>query len=193
MLSLQILTALAKKGRIELIRTLRAYPDRDFTINELARTAGIPTMTAWRATRELKGIGLLKSRKAGNALLMSLTEDRERLRTLRLIPETDPQRMAALKFSISLATNPWLQECRLFGTVGRGEHAPGEEVDVAVVYRDDLVSEEEARTQAKDNADRIKEDTNVTIIPLCLPQRDMSRKGGLASELRDKEILVRNP
>ena len=192
MLSLEILKALARRGRVELIRTLRAYPDQDFTINELAKRARLPTMTVWRATRELKGIGLLKTKKAGNALMVSLTEDRDKLRTLRLIPETDPHRMAAIAFSRNLAVSPWLEECRLFGTVARGEHTPGEEVDVAVVYRDELISEEEAKTQAKSLAEKVKQDTNIAIVPLCLPQKDMSRKGGLASELRDKEVLARN-
>ena len=192
MLSLEILSVLARRGRVDLIRALRAFPNQDFTINELARKSGLPPMTAWRATKELKGIGLLKTRKAGNALMVSLTDEKDRLRILRLIPETDPHRMAAIAFSKDLAESEWLEECRLFGTVARGEHSPGEEVDVAVVYRDTLISEQEARTQAARLAERIKQDTNITIVPLCLPQREMSRKGGLASELRDKEVLSKN-
>ena len=191
-LSLEILSVLARRGRVDLIRALRAFPNQDFTINELARKSGLPPMTAWRATKELKGIGLLKTRKAGNALMVSLTDEKDRLRILRLIPETDPHRMAAIAFSKDLAESEWLEECRLFGTVARGEHSPGEEVDVAVVYRDTLISEQEARTQAARLAERIKQDTNITIVPLCLPQREMSRKGGLASELRDKEVLSKN-
>ena len=192
MLSLEILSVLARRGRVDLIRALRAFPNQDFTINELARKSGLPPMTAWRATKELKGIGLLKTRKAGNALMVSLTDEKDWLRILRLIPETDPHRMAAIAFSKDLAESEWLEECRLFGTVARGEHSPGEEVDVAVVYRDTLISEQEARTQAARLAERIKQDTNITIVPLCLPQREMSRKGGLASELRDKEVLSKN-
>jgi len=191
-LSLEVLSVLARRGRVDLIRALRAFPNQDFTINELARKSGLPPMTAWRATKELKGIGLLKTRKAGNALMVSLTDEKDRLRILRLIPETDPHRMAAIAFSKDLAESEWLEECRLFGTVARGEHSPGEEVDVAVVYRDTLISEQEARTQAARLAERIKQDTNITIVPLCLPQREMSRKGGLASELRDKEVLSKN-
>ena len=191
-LSLEVLSVLARRGRVDLIRALRAFPNQDFTINELARKSGLPPMTAWRATKELKGIGLLKTRKAGNALMVSLTDEKDWLRILRLIPETDPHRMAAIAFSKDLAESEWLEECRLFGTVARGEHSPGEEVDVAVVYRDTLISEQEARTQAARLAERIKQDTNITIVPLCLPQREMSRKGGLASELRDKEVLSKN-
>jgi predicted nucleotidyltransferase len=179
MLSKEVLRTLAKSGRIDLIRTLKAYPDRDFTVNELARTARVPTMTAWRAVKELKRAGLVKTRKVGNATSVKITDDRERLRTLRMIPETDPQR----------GESPWLRECRLFGSIGRGEHSPGEEVDVAVVYDDQAVNEPEAKEAASALAKSVMAETNVTIVPFTIALKEMGRKGGLASELRDKEVI----
>lgn len=189
MLSKEVLRTLAKSGRIDLIRTLKAYPDRDFTVNELARTARVPTMTAWRAVKELKRAGLVKTRKVGNATSVKITDDRERLRTLRMIPETDPQRGAALDFASRLGESPWLRECRLFGSIGRGEHSPGEEVDVAVVYDDQAASESEAKEAASELAKAIMTETNVTIVPFTIALKEMGRKGGLASELRDKEVI----
>jgi len=190
-LSVDFLKILAKRGRVEVIRTLKAYSDRDFTINELAKTARIPTMTVWRAVKDLKKAGLVMTRKVGNATSVSITDDRDRLRTLRLIPETDPQRMAARLFAGKLAENGWLEECKLFGTVGRGEHSPGEEVDVAVVYDDSKVTEADAKEASASVAGSLKSETNVTIVPLCIPQKDMARRGGLGSELRDKESIWR--
>jgi predicted transcriptional regulator/predicted nucleotidyltransferase len=190
-LSVDFLKILAKRGRVEVIRTLKAYSDRDFTINELAKAAKIPTMTAWRAVKDLKKVGLVRTRKVGNATSVSITDDRDRLRTLRLIPETDPQRMAARLFGGKLAENGWLEECKLFGTVGRGEHSPGEEVDVAVVYDDSKVTEADAKEASTSVAGSLKSETNVTIVPLCIAQKDMARRGGLGSELRDKESIWR--
>lgn len=188
-LSKEILGILAKSGRIDLIRTLKAYPERDFTVSELSRTAKVPTMTAWRAVRELKRAGFVKTRKVGNAISVKITDDRDRLRALRLIPETDPQRSAALDFASRLGESPWLRECRLFGNIGRGEHAPGDEVDVAVVYDDVAVSEAEAREVASGLAKAVREESNVTIVPFTIALKEMGRKGGLAAELRDKEVI----
>lgn len=189
MLSSETIRILARRGRIELLRTLRAYPDRDFTVNELARLSGIAPMTTWRAVAELKKAGFVRTRRIGNAIIVRITEDRDALRILRLVPETDPQRSAAKAFAQVLRELPWSRECRLFGSVSRGEHAPGDEVDVAVVYDDSMVSELEARKTASEIAQKIKAETNVTIVPLCVAGRDMARKGGIAAELRDKEIV----
>lgn len=189
MLSGELIGILAKKGRIEVIRTLKAYPDRTFTINELAKASKVPTMTAWRSVKDLKGAGLVKTRRFGNSTCVSITEDREKLRTLRLVPDTDPQRTAARAYASRLSGIPWASECRLFGSIGRGEHSPGEEVDIAVVFDEDGVSESDAKSEAGRVAEEIRTETNVTIVPLCIPAREMSRKGGLAAELRDREVI----
>ena len=191
MLSRELIVVLARTGRIEVIRTLKSYPDTDFTVNELARAAKVPTMTAWRAVKDLKKVGLVKTRRLGNALGVSITDDRERLRILRLIPETDPQRSAAKLYASRLGEMEWLRECRLFGSIGRGEHAPGEDVDIAVVFDDGVVSEEVAKEVATTLAGQLRSETNVLIVPLCIPQKEMGRKGGLAAELRDKETIWR--
>lgn len=188
MLTRELIETLAKSGRIEILRTLRAYHDRQFTINELARASGVPVMTTWRAVKELKKAGLLQTRKVGKAVAVNMTEDPGRLRILRSIPDTDPQKAAARSFAEALAVHGWLAECRLFGTVGRGDHRPGEEVDVAVVY-DDPATEEQAKAAAAEAARAVHERTNVTIAPLCVSSKEMGRRGGLAAELRDKESI----
>ena len=191
MISAELISILAKKGRIEIIRTLKAFPEREFTINDLARTAKIPAMTTWRAVKELKKAGLIKTRKIGNAVSVTFTEDREKIRTIRLVPETDPQRSTALVFAKRLGQLDWVEECRLFGSIGRGEHAPGDDVDVAVVFSEGSIQEERAREETSAIAAQLKAETNVSIVPLCISSRDMARRGGLAAELRDKEIILR--
>jgi len=189
MISHEILVTLARRGRVEIIRTLKSYPGSDFTINDLSRRAHVPAMTTWRAVKDLKKAGFVRARRVGNSVVVSMTDDKEHIRLLRMIPETDPQRVAALTYSRMLAEYSWVTECRLFGSIGRGEHAPGDEVDVAVVYREDEIPEEEARMKAKEMAEKLKIETNISIVPLCVPSKEMSRKGGLAAELRDKEIV----
>lgn len=189
MLTFELIEILAKKGRIDLLRTLKSFPDRDFTINELSKVSKTPTMTAWRSIKDLKKVGLVKTRKLGNAVIVSITDDKEKLRALRLVPETDPQRSAAKLFASRLSDMPWASEFRLFGSIGRGEHTPGEEVDVAMVYDESAVSEDGAKSAAQDLAEVIKSETNVTIMPFCIAKKEMARRGGLAAELRDKEVI----
>lgn len=188
-ISREFIRILAKKGRIEIIRTLRAHHDHRFSINELSRTSGIPTMTVWRAVDELKELGLVKTRKVGNSTSVRLTDDREKLRPLKILPDADPHKDAARAYSMMMSKYDWLEECRLFGTVGRGEHGPGEEVDVAVIFDDAKITEQQAKEASSSLSDEVWKKLNIIVVPLCVAKKDMSRKGGLAVELRDKETL----
>jgi predicted nucleotidyltransferase len=183
------LEVLARRGRVQLIRTLKSFPDRDFTINELSRASGVPTMTTWRAVDDLRRLTIVKVRKVGNAKAVRITGDEQKLRLLRLIEDTDPQKAAARRFASLISGLDWAVECRLFGSIGRGEHLPGEEIDIAVVFDDRAVSEQDAKATARATASEVKDETNVSVVPLCISVRDMGRKGGLASELRDKETI----
>ena len=189
MLDQALIAVLARTGRVELVRTLKAFPDRDFTINELARVARVPTMTTWRAVDELKKLRVVRVRKVGNARAVRITDDKEQLKRLRLVEDIDPQKSAAKEYSSRMAEFEWAVECRLFGSIGRGEHLPGEEVDVAIVYDQRLVGEDDAKAAAAEVARSVHEGTNVLVVPLCVSEKDMGRKGGLAAELRDKETI----
>ncbi len=188
MISSQILYILARSGRIEIIRTLKAFPECDFSITKLAKVAKVPTMTAWRCVMDLKKAGLVKTRRVGNVTSVRITDDKDQLRMLRLVPETDPQRVAAKIFAERLGNSNWLRECRLFGSIGRGEHSPGDEVDIAIVYaegeKDDTV-----KNLSLSLAEQIKAETNVSIVPFLIAENEMARRGGIASELRDREVI----
>jgi len=190
-LTRDLLKVLASRGRVEILRTLRAFPEDEFTVNGIARAAGVPVMTAWRATKDLKAVGLIRTRRIGNATVVSLTSDVDRLRVLRVLPEADPHKDAARMFVDQVSGEPWAEECRLFGTVARGEHLPGEEVDVAVVYDGTVANEEAVRGRVQAVSRTVLARTNVAIAPLCIEKREMGRRGGLAAELRDKEVLWR--
>jgi len=190
-LTRDLLKVLAGSGRVEILRTLRAFPEDEFTVNGIARAAGVPVMTAWRATRDLKAVGLIRTRRVGNATVVSLTSDAEKLRVFRVLPEADPHKDAARMFADEVSGEPWAEECRLFGTVARGEHMPGEEVDVAVVYDGTVAGEEAVRSRAQEVSHAVLRKTNVAIAPLCIEKKEMGRRGGLAAELRDKEVLWR--
>ncbi len=184
-----LLVILARRGRIDIVRTLKSFPDRDFSINELARVSGVPTMTTWRAVNELRKAKVAKVRKVGNVHSVRITSDASKLKMLRLVEDTDPQKASARRFAQEISEYDWAAECRLFGSIGRGEHIPGEEVDIAVVYDEKVVTEEAVRDAAAQLSQRLHRDTNVTVVPLCVSTKEMARRGGLAAELRDKEII----
>jgi ribonuclease PH len=77
--------------------------------------------------------------------------------------------------------------------MARGDHSPGEEVDIAVIYDDASTSEAQVKAAAVQTATSLKEKTNISVVPFCISRSEMGRRGGLGSELRDKETIWKRP
>lgn len=60
-----------------------------------------------------------------------------------------------------------------------------------MVYSDDAITVDEARAQAAVLAAEIKSESNVSVVPLFISGKEMARRGGLAAELRDREVILR--
>jgi len=190
-IDLEQISALARRGRIDIIRTLRQYPDRNFSINELAKVSRIPVMTCWRAVRELTGIGLLKVRKIANSSIVSLNITPELMRLLRQISDSDPHRYAALMFARQIGRLPGIVEARLFGRVAKGDHTPESEADIAVIFEHIKISQEDASAHADRIAKEVESLTGTRISPHLVRKDHLDQGRGFAAELRDKESLWR--
>lgn len=67
-----LLQSLGKRGRLKVLDILVKYPGRAFTINELAREAGVPAMTCWRTVREFGSLGIVRIDTIGKAFAVRL-------------------------------------------------------------------------------------------------------------------------
>jgi len=190
-IDLVLISSLARRGRIDIIRSLRQYPNRDFSINELARVSRIPVMTCWRGVRELESLDILTLKKVANSEIVTLNQNADLIRFLRQIPDSDPHRYAARLFSTKLDQLPGIVEARLFGKVAKGDHAPDSETDIAVVFDGVQVSKEDATAHCNRIAKEIKSITGMTVQPHMIMKDHLDQGRGFAAELRDKEILWR--
>lgn len=188
-IDLPLISALARSGRIDIIRTLKQYPERHFSINELARTSRIPVMTCWRAVKELQEQGLVDIEEISNSKIISLISTPDLNRLLRQIPDSDPHRYAGMQFSKNLQNVPGILEARLFGRVAKGDHTPDSEVDIAVVYDDITISREDVAAHIDRIAKEIQMLTGVDISPHLIRKDHLDQGRGFAAELRDKETI----
>lgn len=188
-IDLALISALARSGRIGVIRTLRQYPDRRFSINELAKYSRIPVMTCWRSVKELGRMNILEVEKIGNSHVAALKMTGELNRLLKQIPESDPHIHAAHIFSSRLEHLPGIMEARLFGKVARGEHSSESEVDLAILYDQNLISTEDASAHMGRIAQEVEKEIGIVISPHLIQVDHLKQGRGFAAELRDKEII----
>jgi len=186
---LPLISALARRGRIDIIRTLRQNPNSKLSINDLSRISRVPIMTCWRAVKELERLKILDIERVANSSIVTLSMSGELMRFLRQIPDSDPHRYAAIQFSHRMEDIPGISQTRLFGKVAKGDHAADSEADIAVVYDHIMISSEDATAHIARIADDIEATTGTRVVPHLVRMDHLEQARGFAAELRDKEII----
>lgn len=168
-----ILDVLGRTSAREIIYIFQKYPKREFTINELARTTNVPVMSCWRAIKDLEKLGMVNTRRIGKSIAVTLNTNSIVLRTLAKLK--DPYWDAAEKFAKRAAKIKGVKSCYLFGSVAKGLHKPGSDVDVAVIYDKSKVSEKALEEAITKIMSEILERMKMRVIPLCITVNEFEK------------------
>ncbi len=121
-------------GSRQMLETLLRFPKRQFTINELAREAGVPFASAWRLVRRWEPAGIIETGRVGKSVTVKLHKS-EFLDVVASLLEisVSPQAFTANALGDVLAGERSIKEAYLFGSVARGEEKLTSDVDVALL------------------------------------------------------------
>jgi predicted nucleotidyltransferase len=156
---------LAYKGARALFETLRAYPQRQFSISELARTAGLPFTTTWKLVQKFErahvvDVSLIGKTRAvrhrdgpfatllGDILRLSRSQQRLSLPALRRI----------------LKAKKGVSEAYLFGSVAQKSESLDSDVDVALLVK--------GRIDTSSMISSLHEKYGVKVVPLLFESKE---------------------
>lgn len=161
------MNALLQAGRIPILLALREGRPRR-SINELARNAGVPVATCWRAVQDLKHLGLVLIEKHGNVSLVSLNPSSPAVPRLLALQIPDPHRMAFESFERRLLRRLPKLRVRLFGSVARGQHSPESDVDVLVEYQGAGYPRRLVERAAFDCVEEVTDEFLIAVVPMIV-------------------------
>ncbi|MBI5636171.1 nucleotidyltransferase domain-containing protein [Candidatus Micrarchaeota archaeon] len=121
-------------GSRELLKTLLMFPNRQFTINELAKEASVPFASAWRMVKRWEPAGLIVTGKVGKSVTVRLRKSEYLDSVSSLLKlSVSPQVFTAKAIRPLLAKENGIREAYLFGSVARGEEKLSSDIDVALL------------------------------------------------------------
>ncbi|HIH14284.1 MAG TPA: nucleotidyltransferase domain-containing protein [Nanoarchaeota archaeon] len=169
-----------------LARTLLKYADREFTIRELARESGTPYATAWREVQALDKYGIILTKKIGTYTICKLNKVSPYMKTLKVILEETPHRLAFELFKSKIKHHPNIKKIYLFGSVAKGEEKPSSDVDVAIIVKKHFKKFEKWINKTMTE---VLEKTQINLVPLVFTHKTLPKhfkkeieKGELAYE-----------
>ena len=151
-----------------VIGALFKYPDREFTIRELARESGTPYATAWRLMQLLDSYGIIKTKKIGKATVCTLNKSSPYLKTIK----QTPHRMAFELFKNKIKIHPNVKKIYLFGSVATGRERPDSDVDIAIIVKKQFGAFEKWINKVMTE---VLEKTQINIVPLVFTHKKIPR------------------
>jgi len=122
------------RGSRQMLETLLAFPNRQFTINELAKEAGVPFASAWRLVKKWEPAGIIETGRVGKSVTVRLHKSEYLNSVVSLLKiSTSPQAFTANALKDVLAREKGVKEAYLFGSVAKGEEKPTSDIDVALL------------------------------------------------------------
>lgn len=171
-----------------LLATLIRYPEREFTILELAGESKTPYASAWRMVQALSAQGIILTKTIGNSTVCRLNAKCALLPEIKTLTELElsPHRAALKEFTSKAKKLKEIRKIILFGSVARGKEKPESDVDVALI-----VNRKSARLESKINelVDCIIKTARIKIIPLIFTAGELAEKENFKKEIEKGEVV----
>ncbi|MDO9536882.1 MAG: nucleotidyltransferase domain-containing protein [Thermoplasmata archaeon] len=159
------------KAKVRIIRETAANPDRDYSVEDLARAVRMSYGTVHPAVGELASARALVTRKAGRSKLYKINEKHPMYKVVReMIKRERNAFMDIAKDFVKNLDKAEVESIVLFGSVARNEPHPGD-IDLLIVTRSEKRPNnlDEATGNALDDSDTI-------ISPICLSKKALTDK-----------------
>lgn len=120
-------------GARALLETLSAFPERLFTISELAKTAKVPFASAWRLVRKWEPAGIVETGRVGSGVTVRLKKSAFSDRVVEMVRSSvSPQGFAVGQLKGVLKKTPGVKSAAVFGSVAQGKERLESDIDLAV-------------------------------------------------------------
>jgi predicted nucleotidyltransferase len=132
---MELSSLVRRNGSRGVFEALKRFPDRMFTINELAKTAKIPFTTAWRIVNEWEKAGVIEVFSIGRARAVKLGKGAINQNLSDLFFLDSPHKAALSALRGILAKETGISIAYLFGSVASGKEGFGSDVDIAILAK----------------------------------------------------------
>jgi len=161
---MEALELLAYSGAQQLFLTLQEYPKRQFTINELAKTANLPFTTTWKLVQKFERAQVADVVLIGSSRAVNYKDGpfSKLVRKILALSQSH-QALSVPELKRTLRAEKGITAAYLFGSVAKGAEKLESDVDVALLSK--------KRIDASSLISRLNEKYGVKVVPLAFDSR----------------------
>ena len=171
----------------DVIEHLIKFPEREFTVLELAREVKKAYATVWRFVQLLDKTGIIFTKKIGNYTICMLNKKSPYLAEIEKVLElaVSPQRAAFKRFLGEIKRIKEVAKVYLFGSVAEGKEKPESDVDCVIIL-DKKTRELEEKIH--DIMGKTLEESKVQVVPHVLTEKEFTEDQAFKKEVEKGEL-----
>jgi len=160
---------IGKKSKIKILRLLMSDDDRDYCLDDIAKSTGMSCGTIYPSLNELLETRIIIQRKAGRSILYKINKNHILFNKIKELIDMEQKSLinVAEEFVHRLPKDH-VGAIVLFGSVARGEFTEKSDVDIVVVYKD-----ERAKDEVRSLVDSMVSSYDVHVVPVFLIQKEI--------------------
>lgn len=159
------------RAKVRIIRVAASHPDRDYSVEDLAKAVGMSYGTVHPAVGELAASRALISRKAGRSKLYTINRKHPIFREVqKLIEKEKSAFMDIAKGFAKDLDKRCVESIVLFGSAARHKPLPGD-IDILIVTENG-----KNPGNLSEITDRALEESDTVISPICLSRQTVADK-----------------
>ncbi len=163
---------LGSKAKIKILREICKIPNREFTVDDISKTAGIPYGTAHPAVHALIQTKILNSRRSGHSIVVSFNHSHVLAQDLCALLKKEGYAYKGIAKELAKdVSKTKIKNIILFGSVARGEVLVPGDIDIMIIHKNDFQKQEAEQTIRE-----LMERFDVLISPIYISEHDVKDK-----------------
>jgi len=162
---------IGKKSKIKILR-LFMNNDREYYLDEIAKSTGMSCGTIYPSLNELLETRIITQRKVGRSLLYTLNKNHILFHKIKELIDIEKKSLPTIakEFASSLPKDNIIAIV-LFGSVAREEFTEKSDIDVLVVSKNDRTKENIGSL-----VDKLLDIYDVHVVPIFLTEKDIQER-----------------
>jgi len=162
---------IGKKSKIKILR-LFMNNDREYYLDEIAKSTGMSCGTIYPSLNELLETRIITQRKVGRSLLYTLNKNHILFHKIKELIDIEKKSLPTIakEFASSLSKDNIIAIV-LFGSVAREEFTEKSDIDVLVVSKNDRTKENIGSL-----VDKLLDIYDVHVVPIFLTEKDIQER-----------------
>jgi len=163
---------MGKKSNIKILRLFMNNNDREYCLDEIAKSTGVSCGTIHPSLNELLETRIITQRKVGRSPLYAINKNHILFHKIKELVNLEKKSLSTIAEEfVSSISKDNIKAIILFGSVARGEFTEKSDIDIIIVPKNKI-----AKEKIESLVDKLLDIYDVHVVPIFLTEKEIQER-----------------